>query len=127
MKSFSKKVKETSVLLFASAAGFCNAILGAGGGILLTLAMGALLSDRFRDRRQLLVTTQAAMIPGCLVSCLIYAKEGMLDTTNFLVFAIPALVGGAIGSLLLNKIRPKTINTVFSALIIWSGFRMAVR
>lgn len=113
--------------LAAIASGFCNAVLGAGGGILLSLAMGTLLSDRFRDRRQLLITTQGAMIPGCIISCLIYASRGTLDTTSFSVFAIPALIGGAVGSLLLDKIRPGTVHTLFSLLVVWSGFRMLLR
>ena len=123
------KIKDKSIVvpLVAVASGFCNAVLGAGGGILLSLAMGALISDRFQDRRRLLITTQGAMIPGCIVSCLIYASRGMLDTTSFSVFAIPALIGGAAGSLLLDKIRPGTVNTLFSLLVVWSGFRMLLR
>ena len=123
------KIKDKSIVvpLVAVASGFCNAVLGAGGGILLSLAMGALISDRFQDRRRLLITTQGAMIPGCIVSCLIYASRGTLDTTSFSVFAIPALIGGAAGSLLLDKIRPGTVNTLFSLLVVWSGFRMLLR
>ena len=119
--------KSIIVPLAAVASGFCNAVLGAGGGILLSLSMGTLLSDRFRDRRQLLITTQGAMIPGCIISCLIYASRGTLDTTSFSVFAIPALIGGAAGSLLLDKIKPGTINTLFSLLVVWSGCRMLLR
>ena len=119
--------KNSPIFLVAALSGFCNALLGAGGGILLTLTMGALLPHRFDDRRQLLVTTQAAMIPGCIVSCLIYAFDGMLDTTNFAIFAIPAMLGGALGSILLNKAKPRWINNIFSALVIWSGFRMIAR
>lgn len=112
------------IVIAACAAGLCNAIIGAGGGILLTLTIGAAAPALFRDRREILITTQAAMIPGCILSCMQYASEGMLDTSNFTVFAIPALIGGTIGSILLGKIRPKTINTMFSILIIWSGIRM---
>ena len=115
------------VPIAAAVSGFCNAVLGAGGGILLTLTMGAFLSERFSDRRRLLVTTQGAMIPGCIISCIIYASGGALDTTSFWVFAIPALIGGAVGSLLLDKIRPGTVNTLFSLLVVWSGFRMLLR
>ena len=127
MKGLELEKNVSPIFLVAALSGFCNALLGAGGGILLTLVMGVLLPDRFSDRRQLLVTTQAAMIPGCIVSCLIYAADGMLDTTNFAIFAIPAILGGALGSILLNKAKPRWINNIFSALVIWSGFRMIVR
>lgn len=120
--------KSLPIIASASvAAGFCNALIGAGGGILLTLVMGAVIGDSFSDRRQLLVTSQAAMIPCCLLSAMIYAMGGGLDTSNFIVFAIPALLGGALGSLLLDKIKPKWIGRIFSVLVIWSGLRMIVR
>ncbi len=127
MKGLALEKNITPIFFIAALSGFCNALLGAGGGILLTLAMGALLPHRFEDRKQLLVTTQAAMIPGCLVSCLIYAADGMLDTTSFAIFAIPAMLGGALGSILLDRAKPRWINNIFSALVIWSGFRMIAR
>jgi uncharacterized membrane protein YfcA len=104
--------------------GFCNAAIGAGGGIVLTFILAAFFADAFEDRRAILATTQAAMIPGCFLSALIYYARGGLDLSNFAVFALPALFGGALGSLLLDRIKPGIINTVFSALVIWSGFRM---
>ena len=112
------------IVIAACAAGLCNAIIGAGGGILLTLTIGATPPALFRDRREILITSQAAMIPGCILSCMQYAAEGTLDTSSFAVFAIPALIGGTVGSILLGKIKPNTINTMFSILIIWSGLRM---
>ena len=127
MKRIYFKDRSIVMPLAAITSGFCNSILGAGGGMLLSLAMGTLLSERFRDRRRLLLTTQGAMIPGCIISCLLYASRGALDITSFSVFAVPALIGGAVGSLLLDKIRPRTVNTLFSLLVVWSGFRMLLR
>lgn len=118
------QVNTTAVALAAVAAGFCNALIGAGGGILLTLVLAASIPQNFPDRRQLLVVSQAAMIPGCLLSAIIYASEGMLNTSSFAVFALPALLGGAIGSFLLRKLKPNVIGGIFSVLVIFSGFRM---
>ena len=121
------KGRAVLITLGAITAGFCNAVLGAGGGIVLTLTLGAFCSDRFSDRRALLSTSQAAMIPCCILSCIIYYFQGRLDTTSFSVFAIPALLGGIAGGLLLNRIKSKWIVRLFSALVIWSGMRMIVR
>ena len=115
-----------AVLLTAVFSGFCNAAIGAGGGIILTFVLATILSDRFSDRRAVLATSQAAMIPGCLLSAVIYAAEGTFDTSNFEVFAVPAILGGALGSFLLGKIKPGWINGIFSVLVIWSGCRMVV-
>ncbi len=126
----------TRALILAAVAllaGFCNSLLGAGGGIFLSLTMGRLLlksdengslSGKALDRRDILATSQAAMIPGCALSCLIYAQGGLLDTTNFSVFAIPAVIGGGVGAWLLNKIDAKWIARIFAALVTWSGLRM---
>lgn len=126
----------TRALILAAVAllaGFCNSLLGAGGGIFLSLTMGQLLlksdengslSGKALDRRDILATSQAAMIPGCALSCLIYAQGGLLDTTNFSVFAIPAVIGGGVGAWLLNKIDAKWIARIFAALVTWSGLRM---
>ena len=119
-----KGIKWGVIAVTALFSGFCNAAIGAGGGIVLTFALAACLSERFSDRRSILATSQAAMIPGCLLSALIYYGGGGLDLSNFAVFAIPALLGGALGSFLLNRIKPGLINVIFSALVIFSGFRM---
>lgn len=123
-------------IIFATVAtlsGFCNSLLGAGGGIFLSLTMGRFLLDveekgsfsgKALDRKDVLATSQAAMIPGCALSCLIYARGGMLDTTNFSVFAIPAVIGGALGAWLLSKIDARWIARIFAALVTWSGLRM---
>lgn len=129
------KMGTRAIILAAVAllAGFCNSLLGAGGGIFLSLTMGRLLlksdengslSGKALDRRDILATSQAAMIPGCALSCLIYAQGGLLDTTNFSVFAIPAVIGGGVGAWLLNKIDAKWIARIFAALVTWSGLRM---
>lgn len=144
-----KKMKKAWLIRsVAVAAGACNALLGAGGGILLSLAMNwlwekegddALVAKNDAsafggarlavggDRRDILVTAQAAMILGCLLSSLIYVAQGSFDPTDFAVFAIPAALGGALGSILLDKIKPALIARLFAALVIWSGARMILR
>lgn len=120
----SQKLKNTFLALAATAAGFCNGLIGAGGGILLTLTLNRLFSDRFPDKRSIYVNSQAAMIPGCIISCIIYYCRGMLDTTGFSIFIIPAVAGGIIGSLLLTRVKSGLIQTAFAVIVIWSGARM---
>ena len=119
-----KKAKGAILSATALLAGFCNALLGAGGGILLSLALTRLSHDDFPDKRDVYVNSQASMIPGCALSCLIYSLKGSLDTTGFSIYAIPAAIGGAAGSLLLTKIRSTFISRIFAILVIWSGIRM---
>ncbi len=120
-----KPSEKTSFLIPISAlSGFFNSLLGAGGGILLSLSLGKLYAKELPDRRDLLSNSQAAMIPGCLVSCLLYAAKGRLDTAGFSVYAIPAALGGALGSLLLGKLNSRIVGRIFAILVIFSGIRM---
>lgn len=121
-----ERTKNTLLALVAAAAGFCNSLIGAGGGILLSLTMTQFYSDKFKDKRDIYVNSQASMIPGCALSCLLYSQRGMLDTAGFTLFAIPAAVGGAVGSLLLSKFKSVWIQIIFSILVIWSGARMII-
>lgn len=119
-----EKLKSGLVALSSVAAGVCNSLIGAGGGIILSFALGKLLSDKFKDKRNIYVNSQAAMIPGCALSCMIYASRGMLDVGGFSLLAIPAAIGGIIGSMLLPRVRLGWIKTAFAALVLWSGIRM---
>jgi len=121
-----QKIKNISLALIACAAGLVNSLIGAGGGILLSLTLPALADEVFPERRDAYINSQAAMIPGCALSCIIYSMRGMLNTVGFSLFAIPAAAGGAIGSLLLSKIKSGTIQIIFAVLVIWSGIRMLV-
>ena len=122
-----KKLESTALVIASSLSGFCNAIIGAGGGILLTLALLRFARDKITERRDVYINAQAAMIPGCAISCLIYSSNGSLDTMGFSIYAIPAALGGIIGSLLLTKIKNIWISRLFAFLVIWSGVRMILR
>ena len=64
------------------------------------------------------------MIPGCMLSCLLYSQKGLLDVKGFSVLAIPAAIGGVIGSILLTRVKTNWIQILFSLIVIWSGARM---
>lgn len=119
-----RKIKNAAIALIAVLSGVINSLLGAGGGILLSLTLPSLIKDKFPDRRDVYINAQAAMIPGCALSCLIYSLRGMVDTVGFSLLAIPAAAGGALGSFLLSKIKSGVIQIIFAALVIWSGVKM---
>lgn len=119
-----EKLKNSALALSAVAAGVCNSLIGAGGGIILSFTLGKFFSQKFPDKRNIYVNSQAAMIPGCALSCILYASRGMLDVSGFSILAIPAAIGGFIGSMILPKIKVSWLKAVFAALVIWSGIRM---
>lgn len=119
-----KNVKNALLAVSSAAAGLCNSLIGAGGGIILSFCLGRHFQDSFKDKRNIYVNSQAAMIPSCVISCVIYSMKGMLETSLFSPIAIPAIVGGVMGSLLLPKLKLGWLKTAFALLVIWSGFRM---
>ena len=84
------KAKGLVTCSVAFLSGLCNALIGAGGGILLALALSRLGADGLSAKKDIYVNAQAAMIPGCILSCVIYAALGSLDPSGFSVYAIPA-------------------------------------
>ncbi len=119
-----QKMKNTVLCFAAVAAGLCNSIIGAGGGIILSLVLVKFFSDDFDDKRNIYVNSQAAMIPGCALSCWLYSLRGMLPVGGFSILAVPAAVGGLLGSLILPRIKVGWIKLAFAMLVIWSGARM---
>ena len=119
-----EKLKNGALALSAVAAGVTNSLIGAGGGIILSFTLGKFFPEKFADKRNIYVNSQAAMIPGCALSCMLYASRGMLDVGGFSFLAIPAAIGGFLGSLMLPKIKVSWLKIAFALLVIWSGIRM---
>ena len=125
MNTINGKTKKKALILPISAlSGFCNALLGAGGGILLSVALGALYKDEMSDRREILVNSQAAMVPACLVSCLLYAANGSFALSDIAPYALPSAIGGMIGAVILPRVSSGRIGWIFALFVIWSGIRM---
>ena len=121
-----KERKNMLISAVAFLSGTLNSLIGAGGGILLTIAASRLFPDRFKDRRDVYVNSQASMIPGCALSFGIYASEGHFSVISALPLAIAAAFGGVIGSLLLSKINSTVIGKIFALIVIFSGLRMII-
>lgn len=125
MNTVNRKTKRKALILPISAlSGFCNALLGAGGGILLSVALGALYKDEMSDRREILINSQASMIPACFVSCLLYAANGSFSLADIVPYALPAIVGGVLGAVILPRVSAGRIGWIFALFVIWSGIRM---
>ena len=108
-------------------AGFANGLLGAGGGIVAVFALSAVLGQALSDRRDLYAIALCVMLPISVVSCIRYGLAGHLQTEGFGVYAIPAILGGLLGGLLLGRLRASFLKKLFGALVIWSGLLLILR
>ena len=121
----SKKYTVTSA--FCVLGGILNGFLGAGGGILIGLVLTKLLKkdgELLCDRRDIYANVQLAMICVSLVSLSIYSSRGGVNFSTADWIILPALAGGAVGSLILRKISSNTVGKTFAVLVIWSGLKM---
>ena len=112
---------------FGFLAGFANGLLGAGGGIVLVLALAKLLTREELERRDLYANALCIMLPISAFSCLRYALSGNLSTEGFGVYALPAIGGGVLGGILLSRLKAPLLKKLFGALVIWSGVVLIVR
>lgn len=108
-------------------AGFANGLLGAGGGIVVIFALGALLQGQGYERRDLYANALCVMLPITAVSCVRYAMAGHLVTDGFGIYALPAILGGVLGAILLGRLKASLLKKLFGALVIYSGILLIIR
>ena len=108
-------------------AGAINGLLSAGGGIVVVLAISRLLGDSLENKNDVFANALCVMLPLSLFSCIIYSANGNLITQGFGAFAIPAIIGGAVGGALLGRLKASFVKKLFSTLVIISGMLLIVR
>lgn len=114
-------------LLLGGAAGFVNGLLGTGGGILLLFGSYFLNRGRKTDTRDLLASTALVTLILSAVSAVIYFLKGSVETASLPSYLIPALFGGALGAILLDRLPTRFLEKLFAVLVIVAGGLMLFR
>lgn len=125
MKKISKSKLFLPIMGFFS--GLANGLLGAGGGIIAVYALTCSLGDEIKDGRDVFANALCVMLPISAVSCVSYAIAGNLTVSGIGVYAIPAIIGGIVGGILLGKIRLTALRKLFAALVIYSGIVLIIK
>lgn len=109
-------------LLAAGAlSGLLNGFLGAGGGMILALGLRAAYPGQ--DRENMVIST-AVMTVLSFLSTILYVVSGHIGAEEILPVIVPALLGGALGSLLLRKISHDLLDLFFGGLLLYSGLSL---
>jgi uncharacterized membrane protein YfcA len=108
--------------LLSLLAGVLNALLGAGGGVVLILAIQLYYGDK-KVKNSFAITNLAVMVFS-LISLFSYIEGGMLHAKECLPYVFPALAGGTIGALLLGRIKTRYLKLIFASLMLYSGVKM---
>lgn len=108
-------------------AGLLCGLLGAGGGVVLLLALQRIGKDGEGDLRDVFATSLAIMIPLALLACLRYSAYGSLSARELSPFLPAAILGGLSGGFLLGKIRLRRLRLLFAVLMAVSGALLLFR
>ena len=106
------------------AVGLLNGLLGAGGGIIAVFVLGRVLKDTEADGKDIFANTVAIIIPLCVFSLVSYVSKGALPLREASPILLPAILGGLLGGLLLDKLKVDAVRTLFGILILVSGILM---
>jgi uncharacterized membrane protein YfcA len=121
--SINSKVKNVIILpLVGIAAGAVNGLVGSGAGIVLIYALRLLYPKR--AERELFALSLSTVFFITLSSALFYGADGRYRLTDFMPYALPAALGGFVGSLVLARINTAVLKKVFCGILIISGFLM---
>lgn len=116
-----KKILKLKTLFMGFICGIINGFLGSGGGIIAVQSLQK-LGVESKDSH---ATSLFVILPLSAISSAIYIISGNTSwSSDILMLAIGAAVGGTIGAIFLNKIKRNWIDWIFTVLIFVSGIRM---
>ena len=119
--SKNKKNNVWLAVLTGGAAGVANGLFGGGGGMLVVPMLSNLLKYESKKAH---ATAILIILPLSIVSGLLYFLFGNVDFNTGIPVIIGAVVGGAIGALLLSKLSTKFIVYIFCLLMAVAGGKM---
>lgn len=111
--------KTAALTAVGAMAGAVNGLFGTGGGTVMVLLI-PLLYPRLEGER-LFANVCAAVLPLSVVSALTYSSFAPPDLGSALTVGVGALAGGAVGAILLGRLKPSVLKLIFSAMMAVSG------
>lgn len=116
-------MKKHIALLIGFVGGVVGGLLGIGGAIVLVPLMVNFLAVK---QHMAHATSLAVIIPGAVVSALVYKGFGQLDFELAGLFAIGGIVGAYIGASLMPYIKPYVLKRIFAVVTLVIAIRMGV-
>ena len=117
LKNFLKKALATVLGAFS---GGVNVLFGGGGGMLVVPALRYGLGI---EEKRAHASAIAVMLPLSTVSAAIYTMRGVWDVRLGLLVGCGAVLGGAMGALLLKKVPKTALSLLFYGVMIYAGVK----
>ena len=109
-------------------AGFCNGLLGAGGGIIAVLALSYALPRDDESRRSIYANALCVMLPLSILTLISYALRGGVPQDflgeGYLFVLLGGAIGGILGGVVLGRLRTSVTDSLFAILTVVSGVLM---
>ena len=113
-------MKKWKTGLCGIAIGLCNALFGAGGGLLAVPYFKACGLDQKKAQALSLAVT----LPLTALSAAVYLLRGYVTLSDAGRFWLPGLLGAAGGTLLFKRAPARVLHALFALLLCWAGVRL---
>ncbi len=100
--------------------GFCNALFGAGGGLLAV----PFFRRQGSSQREAQALSLAVTLPLSAVSAAACLGAGFVTLSDAVRFWPAGILGAAAGALLLPRCSDRLPQAAFAALMLWCGLRL---
>jgi len=119
-----KKSKFTAkLLLIGFITGLINGLFGSGGGTVLVPCLVFLMDVEDHKAH---ATAIAIILPLSILSSIIYYSYNVVDIALTENVAIGSVLGGIVGSMLLNKLPVNILRKFFGVIMIIAAVRMVI-
>ena len=100
--------------------GLCNALFGAGGGLLAV----PFFKRQGIAQREAQTLSLAVTVPLSAISAAVYLGSGFVTLSDALRFCPSGLLGAAVGTLVLPRVKNRVLQLLFALLLLWAGVRL---
>jgi uncharacterized membrane protein YfcA len=113
----------TKLLMIGFITGITNGLFGSGGGTVLVPCLVFLMDVEDHKAH---ATAIAIILPLSILSSIIYYRSNVVDISLTANVAIGSVLGGIVGSMLLNKLPVNILRKFFGVIMIIAAVRMVI-
>lgn len=108
-------------LLIGFIAGIISGLFTSGGGLILVPAFMYMLKMEPKKAR---ATSIFCILPMVITTAFCYSNNNLIDWKIGIYCAIGGIIGGLVGSKLLNKVPDKYLKFAFAMFLIYASYNM---
>ena len=111
--------RSAGILAIACVCGVASGMFGIGGGVLLVPLLGLLFA--FSQHRAQGTSLVALIPPTGVLALMAYSKNGFVSWKTGLLLIPGVFLGGIVGGILAEKIKPRRMRQVFAGVLVLLG------